>query len=132
MSAYCRIGDSHGPNGHAPRTGNNPICQSLQIQNCTQHVLLFLFHHPRFFIHRSSFHYYFLYIRLDLVLSTGLAPDFDSLGPYQIVGLLLRVVATLLLPAPLSQQETLLVQCSWGNADLQNVQVLAAVPRRTG
>ena len=117
VTVHFRIGDSHGPNGHAPRTGNMPMGRSSQTLNCTQFFLLVLFHHHHLIsVHWSPFHV-LLYIRLDLVLSIGLAPDFGSLGPYQIFGLVLWAVPTLLRPAPSSQQETLLVQCSWGNAD---------------
>ena len=71
--------------------------------------------------HLKSFHPSLLSvlrgIHLDLDLFIGLAPDFDYLGPYQIVGLSLLGVLTLSKPAPSALQETLLAQCSLGNAD---------------
>ena len=65
--------------------------QNLLTLNFLQHDLLCF--HPK------SFHLSLLSvlhgIHLDLDLSIGLAPDFESLGPYQIVGLLLSVALTL-------------------------------------
>ena len=73
MTEYIRIGDSHGPDGHAPRTGNKPMGHSSW--NHTQLFLLCVLHH-QFFFHQSSdlFH---LCIHLCLFLAIGLAPDFE-------------------------------------------------------
>ena len=100
---------------------------SSQTLNYTQLDLLF-FHHHCFFDHQSLF-LFRLCIHLDL-RTMGLAPDSD-LGPYRMFETLLQAAVTLLRPAQLSPQETLLAQCSWDNADLQNVLVLAAIPRQT-
>ena len=55
--------------------------------------------HDLFGFHLKAFHSSLLSvlhgIHLDLDLSIGLAPDFESLGPYQIVGLLLSGALTL-------------------------------------
>ena len=65
--------------------------QNLLTLNFLQHDLLCF--------HLKSFHSNLLSvlhgIHLDLDLSIGFAPDFESLGPYQIVGLLLSVALTL-------------------------------------
>ena len=45
------FGDSHGPNGHAPRTGNTPMGHSSR--NYTQPFLLYV-HHHQFSFHQSS------------------------------------------------------------------------------
>ena len=67
--------------------------------NYTQLDLLFLYHHRQISSHQSSF-LFLLCIRLDLVHAIGLAPDFESLGPCRISGLMLWVVLMLLRPAP--------------------------------
>ena len=62
-----------------------PMGHNLLTQSSLQHDLLYF--HPKSFHHHltSVLHW----ICLDLDLSIGLAPDFESLGPYQIVGLCL-------------------------------------------
>ena len=69
-------------------------------------------------------------IHPDLDLSIGLAPDFESLGPYRMVGFSPLGVLTLLQLAPSSLPETLLALCSLGNVDSQSVLAQAANPRR--
>ena len=83
MTVHDRFGDSHGPNGHAPRTGNKPRGHNSPTQYSTQlDLLCILCHHHLSSYHRSSL-LVFLHIHPDLI-SIGLAPDFDSLGPCQI------------------------------------------------
>ena len=85
VSVHSRIGDSHGPDGHAPRTGNMPMGHSSQTLNYTQLDLLF-FHHQLSFVHQSLLLFH-LYIRLDLH-AIGLAPNSD-LGPCRMLEILL-------------------------------------------
>ena len=78
---YHGFGDSRGPNDHAPRTDNKQGDQNLQ--SLTTDFLIHHVHvHHQFFFHRilRNFHHEILH---GLFLSIGLAPDFDSLGPYQ-------------------------------------------------
>ena len=76
------IGGSRGLNGHAPHIGSKPTGQNRPNQKigCFFHNV----HVHQIFCHlilRNCHHE----ILLCLVLSIGLAPDFDYLGPYQFV-----------------------------------------------
>ena len=83
MTIRYRIGGSHGPNGHAPRTGNKQEDNNLQFL-----LTILLFHlvhgHHQIFVLLTQQQHFHLGILHGLVLSIGLSPNFDSLGPYQI------------------------------------------------
>ena len=75
--------------------------QNLLTQNCLQHDPRdHVGHHQKFF-HRSPLNVLHE-IHPDLDLSIGLAPDFEYLGPYQIVGVFLLGVSMLSQLAPSS------------------------------
>ena len=82
MTVCYRIGDSHGPNGHAPRTDSKQ-----EGRNLLSTLIELLFHHDHVhhqisvLLTQQHFPHEILH---GLVLAIGLAPDFDSLGPYQI------------------------------------------------
>ena len=68
--------------------------QSLQTQNCLLNDPLDHVDHHQTPFHRSPLTVLHE-IHPDLDLSIGLAPDFEYLGPYQIVGLSLLGILTL-------------------------------------
>ena len=82
MTVCYRIGDSHGPNGHAHCTNSKQ-----EGRNLLSPLIDLLFHHDHVhhqisvLLTQQHFHHEILH---GLVLAIGLAPDFDSLGPCRI------------------------------------------------
>ena len=114
MTAY-RCWDSHGPNGHAPRTYNTPRDQ-IHLIHVHDHQNFVLSH----WTFPDSFHClvpYHAYFHLSIVLG----PDLVDLGPLTDLCHLSLIFPlgdeTLSQRAQWSPQETLLAQCSWDIAD---------------